>query len=105
MSAQEIRANRNLSSRLVRTEERSKLLGNLIARGVGLKEEEEFLRHEHSKFRCNREYRKKKEIITLAMKEKLRNDRKFEAKTRKSRNLMLGKIEGKWGKNQDHVEI
>ena len=51
MSAQEIRAWRNLAKRLVVTEERTKLLSSLLSRGVGLKEEEDFFRHEKSKFK------------------------------------------------------
>ena len=77
MSAQEIREFRNLSTKLVRAEERGKLLGNLIALRVGFKEEEEFLKHEHSKFKCKIKYKKSKEIIVMAMKEKLRDNRKY----------------------------
>ena len=66
---------------------------------MGFKEEEEFLKHEHSKFKCRIEYKKKKEIIVLTMKEKLRDNRKYEGKTRKLRNRALGKIEGTMGRN------
>ena len=61
MSAQEIREFRNLSTKLVRAEERGKLLGNLIALRVGFKEEEESLKHEQSKFKCKIKYKKSKE--------------------------------------------
>ena len=40
MTAREIRVFRNLSSKLIKIEERGRLLGILIERGVGLKEEE-----------------------------------------------------------------
>ena len=43
MTAQEIRAFRSLSTRLIKIEERGNLIGNLMARGVGFKEEEDFL--------------------------------------------------------------
>ena len=42
--------------------------------------------HEKSKLRGSKELVKKKEIITLTMKEKLRDNRKHEAITRKLRN-------------------
>ena len=99
MVAKDIRAFRTLSKNLVKIEERSILLGNLIARGVGLREEEEFLLLEQSKFKSNQQFRKKKEIVILAMKEKLWDNRKFEVKTRKLRNRTLSRIEEHLGRN------
>ena len=99
MAAKDIRAYRTLSAKLVRLEERGKIIGNLIALGIGFKEEEEFVRHEASKFRTSKNFGKKKEIIRLVMSEKLRDNHKIEGKTRKLRNKTLGKIENSMGKN------
>ena len=51
MSAQEIRALRNLATKLVRIEERDKLIGNLMRIGIGMREVEEYVRHKESKLR------------------------------------------------------
>ena len=59
MTSREIRVFRNLSSKLIKIEERGRLLGILIARGVGLKEEEEFVRHEEGKLKCQKTNLKK----------------------------------------------
>ena len=72
MTSREIRVFRNLSSKLIKIEERGRLLGILIARGVGLKEEEEFVRHEEGKLKCQKtNLKKRKEIIKLLMIEKI----------------------------------
>ena len=100
MTAREIRVFRNLSSKLIRIEERGRLLGILIARGVGLKEEEEFVRHEEGKLKCQKtNLKKRKEIVKLLMIEKIRDNKKLEKKTRKLRNRSLGVIEGSMGRN------
>ena len=57
MSARDIRVYRSLSSKLVKIEERGRLLGM----GVRFKEEEEFLRHNTKKLKIQ----KKKEIIKM----------------------------------------
>ena len=51
MSALEIRTLRNLSAKLVKVEERGKLLGELKRSGIGLREIEEFVGHEMGKMR------------------------------------------------------
>ena len=51
MSAKEVREYRAVSKRLVEVEERSRLLEKLIARKVGLAEEEGFVIKEISKHR------------------------------------------------------
>ena len=95
MVAREIRAFRTLSSRLVKAEERSILIGNLIAQGVGFKEEEDFIIHEESKLKGTQKFKKRREILMLTMKEKLRDNRISEGKIRKLRNRELRKIEDK----------
>ena len=46
MSKKEVRAYRNLSASLVKIQERGKLINTLIAKNVGFREEEEFVRSE-----------------------------------------------------------
>ena len=53
MSAKEVRAFRNLASKLVKTEETGKLLGNLISANIGVREIEEFVIHEDKKLKGN----------------------------------------------------
>ena len=64
MSAQEIRAYRSTSTKLVRLEERNKLLGNLVEAGIGVKEVEEFVTNEENKLRGTKmNYKLKSEIV------------------------------------------
>ena len=58
MSALEIRSLRNTTTRMIKSEERGKLLRELIKSGVGLREIEEFVGNEESKLRT-----KNKEIM------------------------------------------
>ena len=51
MSAEEIRTFRNLATKLVKCEERGKLLGNLMSAGIGLRDVEEFVNLEETKTR------------------------------------------------------
>ena len=100
MSAREIRAYRNLAAKLTNIEERGRLIGNLIARGVGFKEEEEFFKHERSKFQCKTtQITKKKEIIKMVMMDKQRDNQKHGKKIRSLRNKTLVEIENTLGKN------
>ena len=74
MSAQDKREYRNLAKNLVQAEERSILLGILVARGVGFKEEEDFYRHEvrKLKFKGGRNILElRKELVVRTMKKKL----------------------------------
>ena len=99
MSAREIRAYRNVSTKLTKIEERGRLIGILMARGVGFKEEEEFIEHEETKFHSNKnKMKRKREIVKMLMMEKKRDNAKHENRTRKLRNKMLGSIEGILGR-------
>ena len=75
------------------------MIGNLIAQGVGFREEEEFLAHEISKLRGTKRLLKKKEIVTLTMGEKLRDNKKHEKVTRILRNKALSRVEEALGHN------
>ena len=100
MSAREIRAYRNLSAKLTKIEERGRLIGNLMARGVGFREEEEFIKHEISKFHNKTtQMTKKKEIVKMMMMEKQRDNIKHGKKIRSLRNKTLGEIENTLGQN------
>ena len=100
MSAREIRAYRSLSTKLIKIQERGRMIGNLIARGVGFREEEEFMWHESGKYKCQQlKSKKKKEIVNVLMMEKKKDNLKHEQKTRRLRNLTLGAIEGALGRN------
>ena len=50
-SAQEVRILRNISTKLVKNEERGKLFGNLLDIGIGTKEIEDFVRNEDGKMK------------------------------------------------------
>ena len=62
MTDSDRRAYRTISKRLVRVEERGVLLRNLLARGIGLKDEEDFISRVGKKFKSGRKFGKKKEI-------------------------------------------
>ena len=99
MAESDIRAYRTISKRLVRVEERGIMLRNLLAKGIGLKEEEDFIMRLGSKFKCRKKFGKRKEILGIMMKEKLRDNTYWEGKTRSLRNHFLWKIEKTLGSN------
>ena len=103
MSAQEIRAWRNLAKKLVVNEERTKLLGILQAKGVGLRDEEEFFRNEKSKFKKGGTAisfeKKSKEIIAQTMKLKIKDCRLEWEGIRKMRNRKMNKVQALLGPN------
>ena len=79
MSAKEVREYRAVSKRLVEVEERSRLLEKLIARKVGLAEEEGFVIKEISKYRNTGKVSKLKskqrlEMIAITNKYKLKDN-------------------------------
>ena len=65
MTARDIRVFRNLSKKLVKTEEQGVLTRNLIGRKLGLKEK--------SKLRGKSDLKNGREIILLTMREKLQD--------------------------------
>ena len=99
MAAPDIRAYRTISSRLIRVEERGIMLKNLLAKGIGLKDEEDFLSRVGSKFKSRKKFGKRKEVLGLMMREKIRDNLYWEGKTRSLRNHFLGKIEKALGRN------
>ena len=86
MTALEIRAYRNLNSRLVRIEELDRLMVNLSEHSIGFRDEEEFLRKEENKLRGLRGLKMRKEMILGIMKSKIRDNRIMGDKIRNQRN-------------------
>ena len=103
MSAQEVRAWRNLAKQLFMVEERSKLLGMLIAKGIGLREEEEFMIHEKEKFRGEKVgklfEKKSKEMVAQTMKLKIKDNNIIGERVRRARNHKKGVVELRLGSN------
>ena len=105
MSAQEIRTLRNLAAKLVKIEERDKLLGILIKHGIGVREVEEFVKHERGKMRgdvqksSKSDFKKRREIVVKLMEIKLRDNRREGMKVRKVRNRLRQSIERTLGSN------
>ena len=95
MSAQEIRAFRNIATKLVKTEERGKLMGNLKNARVGLREIEEFVLKEENKLRGTegKNYKLRRELVAKAMDLKIKDNWKTGVGLRKARNRLKGKIE------------
>ena len=101
MSAEEIRTFRNLATKLVKCEERGKLLGNLMSAGIGLRDVEEFVNLEETKTRetnnskNSKNYKQRREIVSKAMEIKLRDNQKLGVGLRKAKHKLKGKIEEK----------
>ena len=101
MSAKEIRTLRNLADKLVKIEERDKLLGNLVKSGIGVREVEEFVRHEEDKLRNFQKssYKKKRKIVCMMMEIKIRDNLREGNKIRKTRKRLRQTIEETIGSN------
>ena len=100
MSDRKIREYRKLSTKQVKIQERGRLIESLIAQELGFKEEEEFIRHEKSKFQTrNSKMKKQKEIVKMMMLEKKWDNLRHEKHIRRLRNQALGEIEGALGRN------
>ena len=102
MTALEIRRFRDASKKLVEAEERGKFLKNCLKHKVGLGEEENSIHTSSLKFRVlgnKGEVLKKRreEGIILAMKYKVKDNILFEAKLRRNRNWLRGRIESSLG--------
>ena len=76
MSALEIRAFRNIATKLVKSEERGKLLGNLKSARVGVREVEEFVSHEENKLRGTetKNYKSRRELVAQTMELKINDN-------------------------------
>ena len=104
MVASEMRKFRNVATKLVESEERDRMLKSLLSKGIGLREEEEFMKNEESKLRGGKAITKKKEIIQSLMKNKIRDNVKWGEKLRRLKNKTKGKIEAKLGKDSEEVK-
>ena len=98
MTAMDIRNLRRVTYQLVEAEERSKHIRNLISNNVGFREEEEFWLKEQEKLKGGKSFDKKKSTVTLAMKEKMRDNFKLEGNLRRLRTKFTRVIEDLVGK-------
>ena len=105
MAAQEVREYRNLSKKLVEIEERGRMLKTLMLKNIGLNEEEHFVQKELLKMKtegvkCNSKLKinQRKEMITLSMRFKVKDNYQHMEKIRKKRNWYKGKVEKILGK-------
>ena len=102
MTAREVREFRTVSKRLVEIEERSKLLEELKKRKVCLSEEEMFVQNLHSKFkilgnRAGVKGKNREELVSLALKMKIRDNNLYGVKVRKRRDFLRGSLERSLG--------
>ena len=102
MTALEIRKYRDISKKLVETEERGKLLKNCIKCKVGFSEEENSIHSSNLKLRVlgnkGEALRKNhEEGVGLVMKFKAKDNILFEAQLRRKRNWLRGRIEASLG--------
>ena len=80
------------------------MLGILIKNGIGVREVEEFVRHEKGKMRdvkksTKSDSKRRREIVTMLMEIKLRDNRREGVKIRKVRNRLRQTIEKTLGSN------
>ena len=85
---------RKISIRLVEAEERSQHIRKLVSKGLGFKEEEEFMNREKSKLKGGKVFDEKRKIIKLAMDEKWSDNFKLIYKLKKQRNRLRTRICG-----------
>ena len=101
MTAQDVRSLRKMTYQQVQSEERSSHIRNLLAKGVGFREEEEFHRKEGEKLKGGREFDQRKKIVKLAMQEKLRDNYKFLGRLLRQKAKVTSKIGRAWGNNSN----
>ena len=75
MTAEEIRAYRNMNAKLVKVEELDRLMVNLTECEVGFRDEEEFMRKEEMKLKGMRGQKLKRDMVLNIMKTKIRYNR------------------------------
>ena len=97
MTAKEEKTFLKLTIQLVQVEERRHLIENLKQQKLGLREEEEFVKHEMEKMRGGGRFGKKDEIIKLLMEEKLRDNNRIDQKLRRHRNKVRKKLVDMYG--------
>ena len=105
MTAQDIRNLRKCTYQLVEAEERGVLIRNLISKDIGFREEEEFRIKEDKKSKGGRNFDKEKLTIKLAMREKLKDNFKFEGSLRRQRTKLVRKIEDILGQKSKRMVI
>ena len=99
-SAQDIRTLRNLSSKLVKCEERNKFFGNLNRLEIGVKEVEDQARRQVMKLENlsnDLKGKHRKKLISQAMELKKKDNWEQGKKLRRARNKLIKKIEDELG--------
>jgi len=82
MTARDIKTLKRLNIKLTETEVRSEFLKRMVKKKIGLREEEEFLTKEEIKLRGSKlNSKKREEIVTLLMKEKIKDNKKVWGQT------------------------
>ena len=104
MTAKDIKTHRKVTYQLVEAEERSCLIRNLLAKGVGFREEEEFLKKERDKFKGGGIFDKKKETVKLAMGEKLNDNYKLIRKLGRQKTKLEKTIGKAVGRDSDTMK-
>ena len=96
----EERAYRNVAKKCSETEARGKFFHNLIKAGIGLREIEENVLHEGAKFKGGggMSNLKRRELVTMFMKEKLKDNILFGVKLRAERYKLRSKVESILGR-------
>ena len=89
MTALDLRNLRKTTIQLVQTEERGRLIRNLLTHKVGFREEEEFYSKEKAKLKGGKIFDVKKGTVLLAMREKLNDNYKLEFKLGKLKHKLV----------------
>ena len=97
----ESRLYKKLASRLVECEERTRMLRKMIVKGVGFKEEEEFIFHEMSKLKGQNKnfWKERTKLLSLLMNRKLKDNISFENSLRMRRDRARLDMSEKLGQN------
>ena len=103
MTAREVREYRSVCKRLVEIEEKSKMLEELKRRKICLPEEEIFMRGLRNKFKVLGTKsgvvgRQREEIVSIALKLKLRDNNLHGMKMRRKRDYLRGRLEEDFGR-------
>ena len=98
-AAQDKKTLRKLTYQLIEAEERGHLIRDLLANGVGFREEEEFLRKERAKLKGGKTFDDRKLTVKLAMGEKQKDNYKLIDKLRRQKSKLTKKLVGILGQD------
>ena len=99
---------RNTARKCVESEMRTMLITELLKKGLGFKEVEEFVQKERGKLRGGGQnkvhYRKHREIVEKLMTEKLRDCKRDSTRLRREKTAWLRRLKEKLGGNVKELE-